>query len=130
MADFNITISNTLNVFGPQKTSRWNSMVWGTGFWGYGDFDLITTIDKVITNSLSLSGANLTLNPTKVISNSIAVSGDMLSENISDSAGYNLIFGSSKNAESRPLTSYTSIDSGTATYTQVASPGTTWSEQT
>lgn len=126
MADHTITVSNSLNVFGNKKTSRWNSMVWGTGKWGYGDFDLITTVYKVISDTVTLSGAGLIFDATKITESSMVVSGNLTNEMLIDSNGYNHVFDIDKNAENRPLTSYTSLNTGSATYSTQADPSTTW----
>lgn len=126
MADYTITVSNTLNVFGNKKTSRWGSMVWGTGKWGYGDFDLITTVYKVVGNTVTLAGATIALSTTKVVISTMVVTGNQASQYLYDSNGYYHIFNNDENAENRSLTSYTSLNTGSATYSTVADPSTTW----
>lgn len=129
MADHTITISNRLNVFGIDQTDKWGTMLWGEK-WGYGSNTLIKAVDKVLSETLSLAdtlsieaGFNLT------ISESLALSGDMYDERITDTAGYDQVFGTSTNAENAPMTSYSDASSSTPSYTEVSTPSTTWVQQ-
>lgn len=125
MTTFNQTITNSLALLGSEPTNVWGTMTWGQN-WAIGDIDLVTTTIKVIGESLTLD-SSVSASPIKVISNSILFSGDMSLENVVDTAGWYTVFGSSTNAESRPLTSFTSITTGSGTYTSIANAGTTWS---
>lgn len=125
MTTFNQTITNSLALLGSEPTNKWGTMTWGQK-WAIGDIDLVTTTIKVIGESLTLD-SSVSASPIKVISNSILFSGDMSLENVVDTAGWYRIFGTSSNAENRPATSFTSITTGSGTYTSIANAGTTWS---
>ena len=127
MADFVKTITNRLNLFGADYPNKWGTMLWGQN-WGYGDGELIQVVYKNVSEGVSLSDAVFpaaTFNLTIV--NSMGISGDMAFEGLYDRNGYNIIFVSSANAESRSLTSYTTNSiSDVVTFTTVAITTTTW----
>lgn len=125
MTTFNKTITNTVGVFGGEATNLWGTMTWGQK-WGYGNIDLKTTITKVYGNTLTLD-SSIIASPVKVISNALIFSGDMSMESVVDSAGWYRIFGNSSNAENRPATSFTSVTTGSGSYTSAVNAGTIWS---
>lgn len=148
MADFNITVSNRLGVYGGELTNRWGTMLWTTNKWAYGDKDLPTVVTKVTGGTITMGSApikNVThflgntlvldsdaiLQAQKFITgNTITLTGDMYSEEMFDEAGYNRLFDRFvENAENRPLTAFTKINTGSASYTLVSIPSTTWVEQ-
>lgn len=126
MADFVKTITNGINLFGIESPNKWGTMLWGDN-WGYGNNDLAVIFNKFISETLILADLTLpqaTFNRT--LSNSVGISGDMVFEGLTDPAGYNVIFGSSTNAENRPISSYTSSSIYDATYTTATNTLTTW----
>jgi hypothetical protein len=130
MADFVKTITNNLNIFGIDQPNKWGSMVWGRDNWGFGQNDLIVTVFKLLTNSITLTDTTtLSIGYIRTFSLSLSVSADMSDERIFDRAGYAYVFGASANAESRPLTSYNSYSSPVASFTSVSNTSTTWVRQ-
>jgi hypothetical protein len=125
MADFTITISNTLGVYGAEATNKWGVMEWGDN-WGYGDIDLVTTVYKLIDAGSIASDSTVANSLGKTITNTLICNGDMYSEKLYDAAGYYIVFVKDSNAENRSLTSYSEINSGVGTYSQVSIPSTTW----
>ena len=125
MADFTITVTNTLDLFGGLPANKWGTVEWGQN-WGYGDIDLITTVYKLIDAGSIASDSTVANSLGKTITNTLICSGDMYSEKLYDAAGYYIVFVKDSNAENRSLTSYSEINSGVGTYTQVSIPSTTW----
>lgn len=131
MANFVKTITNAITVFGGEKTTRWNSMVWGTDKWGYGSYDGIQLVVKVIGNALLASNtlSRLQVGYNRTITNSVRLSADMVSEELLDAAGYKFLFGQSANAENRPMTSYNETNPNSTSFTTQTNSSTSWVEQ-
>jgi len=151
MADHNITISNSLNTFGPAPSDVWNAWNWNAFKWGEGTADLqvfvnliVNTSDLAPTSAMSLhwgfyiSIADASLTPTSsidaylytsiTISNALSPTADMYSESLTDGSGYSYVFASNvTNAEDGTTPTYTSVSDGTGTWTAVSAATTTWS---
>jgi hypothetical protein len=126
MASFVKTITNRLNLFGADVPNKWGVMLWGDN-WGYGNGEVIEIVYKNIGESLALADAVFPQAIFQRTFNQILnVTGDMSYEGLMDPRGYNIIFVTSANAESRPLTSYTTISATDATYTTQVNTQTTW----
>ncbi len=129
MTTFNKTITNSVNLFGPQDTNKWGAMTWGVDNWAYSQFDLPTIIEKLITNSLSLDSLiDVFDNHLITIDNAMILSGDMYVESLIDSNGYYKVFGVDTNAENRPLTSYNNLSDPATSYATLVDPGTTYTQ--
>lgn len=127
MADFNITISNSLNLFGPAPSNKWNAYLWNAFLWGEGTADLAVAVGKIISNALALSDA-LAKSAVHVISESIGVTGDMGSEYLTDAAGYTHVFPSDvTNAEDRDFPDWSSGAAGSPAWATSTAGSTTWS---
>lgn len=132
MADFNITISNHVNTFGPESANTWGGdwgAVWGQFLWGYGNVGLVTYTGKLLTDSVTPSDAlTVSVYFYRSISNSVTPGGDMGSEELSDGSGYRYVFPSNTNeAENRAIPTWTSGSAGSQSFTCQAAGSTTWS---
>lgn len=126
MADFVKTITNNINLFGGAYPNRWGTMLWGQN-WGFGDDELVEVVYKNLAESLSLSDAVFPQAIfSRTIENSFTVTGVMAYEGLIDPNGYSIVFVTSANAESRPLTSYTTNSASDVTFTTVVITTTTW----
>lgn len=146
MADYSITVSNTLYAFGPDKltVSLWGTFQWGEN-WGYTPIDMICDVEKQITNSLAPTGSTLnfdvdkalseTITPSdafskdteRTISNSLAPTGDLTSETLTIS-GWNYVFVKpSTNAEDRNLATFTTQSNAQTTWTSNVVTSGSWS---
>lgn len=136
MADFTITVSNSLYPLGPDvcTPSLWGTFQWG-GKWLFSATDLITDIEKLVTNSLAPSSAelfdvqkawaesilpdglvNAEISLDKNVSNDLSMTFETSDETLS-SGDWNYVFRKpSTNAENR----------STAVFTQNSRPSTTW----
>lgn len=127
MADFSITITNRLNVFGPAPSSKWNAFAWNAFKWGEGTADLATEVGKAISNALTLSDA-FAKDSTRSFVETLTVTGDMGSEYLTDAAGFTYVFPSNAtNAEDRDIPDWSSATAGSPTWASAAAGGTSWS---
>lgn len=130
MADFVKTISNNLNLFGPDRPNFWGSAVLGQDNWGYGNNDLITVTYKVIGEVLSLADTlAISIGYIRTFTASLTLTAYMTDERLLDAAGYAYVFGTSANAENRPLTGYNRSTDITTTFTTLTNTTTTWTRQ-
>lgn len=128
MATFNVTVSNTLNVLGPDPTSMWGSMVWGTDDWG-STGDSYFTIIKYLGNSVSLSS---TVSAGRIIakqvSNTISCVADANLVGLLDAAGYYYNEKDGPDPDDRYFPTYTEDTDPSTTYTQASNPSTDWDD--
>lgn len=52
MADFEITVSNSMNVFGQEPATKWGDFNWGEGFWGFGSETTLIDVEKLISENV------------------------------------------------------------------------------
>ena len=129
MADFTITISNSLNVIGIETPNLWNTMEWGEN-WGYGDVDLPVVVDKVIAESLSGITDAVTTAADFVDSyaNSLSLSSAIADLFLVDADGYFHVFrGGVTDGIDRISTDYTSSADPSTSWTPATDPTTSWS---
>tara|TARA_R110000868_G_scaffold9394_1_gene46905 strand:- start:9866 stop:10303 length:438 start_codon:yes stop_codon:yes gene_type:complete len=145
MANFSITVTNTLDFFGPANTDLWNAFTWGAANWGE-NADFGTVVTKVVDSTVSpdsdqvkyvLHGIDLgsTAIDSNIISyfsititNDLTLVIDMYSETIKDGAGYNYLYPSDvTNAEDRDIPTWTSSGNNSTTWTPASNNSTTWS---
>lgn len=132
MADYSITISNSVNAFGPESTNTWGGSwgaVWGQFLWGYGNVGLVTTTGKLISEALVCTDQfEIAVYFYLSISNTLTPSGDMDSESLTDGSGYSYVFPSdTTEAEDRDFPTWTSGAAGSQSFTCQAAGSTTWS---
>lgn len=130
MTTFNKTITNQINVFGPQATNMWGVFVWGVDNWAYSSFDLPVYVTKEIDNIQTLvDDWSTTLSQFMNLAETISVAVDMGSEEIIDQNGFIRLFGNQENAENRALTSYTNVADQATAYTSVSRSVTSYTTQ-
>lgn len=126
MANFTITISNSLNTFGPAPSDKWNQFNWNAFLWGEGTADLTVAVDKLLTNSLGFSDT-IGLQSGKLILNTLSLTDALSSESLIDSRGYNYVFpGGTTNPVNRISTSYSAVSSAAGSWSAVSQTSTTW----
>lgn len=129
MADLTITISESLNVFGPAPSNKWNEYNWNAFFYGEGNNAIAVSYEFLNSETLTPSDAFTTVSDfeysfSETLTPSEAVSG----ERLSDPDGYSYIFtGGTTNAASATVAPYTSGTFGTGTWTSSTVTTTTWS---
>ena len=128
MADFTITISNSVNLFGPADASLWGTMVWGTNFWGT-DSDQEFEVIKALSNGFSATVAFSFGFDKTVSTNTVSAAVDLATLTLQDSNGFCYVFPSdSKNAANNPDTSYSQVAGSDSTWTTFPISGTTWED--
>lgn len=129
LADFTITISNSINTFGPAPSSKWNAYNWNAFRWGEGTTDLITETDKLLANATTLSDAfTMIYEATLTIANSLSLSTEPSIEYLTDRAGFYYVFaGGVTNADSRVSTTYSTVSTSAAAWSAASSTSSVWS---
>lgn len=128
MADFTKTITNTIAVFGGKPTNNWGTMLWGQ-LWAYTNLNLIRSVNKLTDNTVILSDDySFQYEYFINLSNSVSILVDMSYESLTDSNGWNIFWGNSANAESRPFTSYNELSTNTS-FVTASNSSTSWTAQ-
>lgn len=129
MADLAITISNTVLVFGPTPTTKWDVAIWDNWLWDIGIDDLVCDIYKLISNAVSISSSQAK-DATRTVTNEVSVSSDLTDGYLQDSAtGYYYVFISDtiSHRDRDEPTVYTSVNDQDATWSTTSTTSTTWS---
>lgn len=126
MANFTVTISDSLNLLGIQPSNKWNVLQWGTDTWGAGSNGELQDVDHLVPEGLSLS-EDLTYNPNKLMTNTLGFSSAIDLITLVDSAGYYHVFpGGVTDAEAMISTSWSENSATTPTYTKLTASSTSW----
>lgn len=91
MADFTITISNQVDVFGATPASLWGVVEGDVGNWGYSSQEFPHNIGKFISNSQSLSDS-FTKKVSRIYGNDLSIDSDVTNLELLDGNGYNYVF--------------------------------------
>lgn len=129
MADFSITIANSVNTFGPAPSDKWAAYEWNAFTWGEGTADLATDTHKVLGESVALSDT-ITAEAAFVISisNALAPTGDMGAEYLTDAAGYAYVFPDRvTDAEDRAIPTWTASSGPASGWSSATAGSTNWS---
>jgi hypothetical protein len=129
MADFAITISNTLNVFGAAPVNQWGTAELGTDNWGSSE-DLVLSFAKIITNDISLSDTTSIEATFRItVSNSMVATSDVTELEKLDEAGYSYLFsGSTIDGDAQIVTSYTKAGEGSDAFSLQTTTATDWTK--
>lgn len=133
MADYVKTITNSINLFGLNPSSKWGdnngfdyTFVWGTTRWGENSFTLVFNVEKLIDNSISAD--DIIINETeKVISNDLTISEDLSSENLSQGDWSYVFPPNTTEGEDRIFTSFTCGSIQSTSYLCATAGSTIWS---
>lgn len=145
MANFSITVVNTLDFFGPSQPTKWNSFLWNAANWGQ-DADLGTFTTKVVDSTVTpisddvryimhavdvetlTSDTDIVLYYTITILNDLTFDADMYSEVLTDGAGYTRMFPSNAtNAEDRDIPTWVDNSPASSSWSSSTPNSTTWS---
>lgn len=128
MADFTITIANSLRFFGGSPSSKWAEYDWNAFKWGEGTNTTILAVNKAIDNTLGLDSAISEFSNDKMILESLSFDSDMTDEELTDGSGYSYVFPSDvTNAEDRATASYTSGSVAGTSWAAASAGSTPWS---
>ncbi len=127
MADFSISISNSLGVLGPAPTNKWGTPNWGSFLWGArAEFE--QDVGKFLLDNATTITESCFRDLAHLITNSFSLSADMTEEQLQTSNGYYKVFRRpSDDAEDRTLASWTDVTEPSDSFSEVASVSTTWS---
>lgn len=145
MAALTITISNQLYPLGPDvcTPSLWGTFQWG-GKWLYSATDSIMEVEKLVTNSIAPTSAELfeveklvdnAITPSddyandveRTITNTLAPSFDTTDEELSRGDWAYVFVRPSTNAENRNLITFTTAANASTVWTSGTVTSTTWS---
>lgn len=131
MADFTKTITNGINVFGNNPSTKWGqanspyTMTWGVQKWGEGSFSIVFSVEKLITNSL-LPDTAMLFEAQKFVTSDLILSEDLSSE-ILTNGNWRIVFVSDTiNVEDRDTAVWTSSTTSTGTFSCMTAGSTTW----
>lgn len=82
MADYTQTVAESLNLLGPQDTSKWGTMIWGVGTWGSSIEDYRQDIGKGWPMSISLAEALSHREVVKYLPTDTVTGTDVISKSI------------------------------------------------
>jgi hypothetical protein len=128
MADFDITISESLRLFGVAPADKWNEYNWNAFLWGEGTNKIVTESEVPIADSLVLTGAVAT-EAEIMFAELLALSCGPTSEVLLDGNGYYYVFtDGATNGEDRDPVAWSSASAGSGSWTSQAVSTTSWSE--
>lgn len=127
MADFTTSVSDNLNLFGLEVTTKWGSATWGTHKWAVGAPLLnILTLETGFSESVTHSDAYGN-DYTIVDNNNLASTFEGTREELLTGNGYNYVFpGPSINEESDHEPTWTAGSSTDPTWTSGVTAGGSW----
>ena len=128
MADFAISFSNSVNVFGLAPSTKWNEFQWGVGKWGQGTVDLSKQVEKILDANILASTDTHSNEVEKNIGDSESVTMEMTDTKLTDSNGYSYVFpGGTTDAEDQTRTTWSEVSFTNPTWTSGTVRGTSWS---
>lgn len=127
MADHIVTIENSLNLFGPAPSNKWDDWEWGSLIWGEGNAGLATSVMKYLSDSIvpvdSVAKAS-----TRKVTNILTPIGDMGSEKLTNGSwSYNFVSGTDE-GEERAFANWSEDTDEDETWSKEGSSETDWSE--
>lgn len=131
MADLSQTITNSLVVFGPAPSDKWNASyaVWNAFKWGEGTIDLTVSALKVLSETLSLADSlSKVMDFNVTTANQLATTSDMILEQLGNGDYSRLFPGGVTNGESRIETSWGAGSSTTPSWSSGTASSTSWSQ--
>jgi len=128
MADLSISVGDNLNVMGPAATNKWNDFNWGESFWG-ASVDPQFHLMKYLFETVSMSD-ELAKELGKYLADSLpAFADDTNTITVDDGSGYFYVFVDNViDADNRSEEVWTASDGGSASWSEVSDPSTTWEE--
>ncbi len=127
MADFTITVSSSLRLFGIAPPNNWNEINWGEN-WGYGSRTTLLAVQKLVQSDVTPD--SLIAKESAVLAgSSLGIDSETGSETLTDGSGYSYIFPKpTTEAEDRVTSTYTDSSEPSTSFTAGTEPTTSWSE--
>lgn len=131
MADFSITITNSVRVFGIEESTKWGqtagTMTWGTSLWGQG-FTVICQPVILITNSITPTWEYAGNYFSKLFNaGSVSPTFEMSSEVLKNGVWSYVFASDTTEAEGRDFPTWSSGSASSVSFTCAAGGSTTWS---
>lgn len=145
MADYTQTINESFNIYAPEPTNKWGTLIWGTDNWSR-DGDHVMEVGKLISETTTLTSAMGPWDITKLITDALTLTDTVIKDGVTtrtesltmtspitdliqtDSEGYYHIFISDvSDAADRATTTYTEATDPSTDWTEATAASTTWS---
>lgn len=129
MADFTITVTDSIRFFGGEPPNLWGTLVWGTDGWAYGQPE-VQQVNHLVDMGDVILSEDVTYSPSKALAGeSITLTGALTLLTLRDAAGYYHVFlGNVTDSEERASTTWSSASDPSSSWSQVTQPTTTWSD--
>jgi hypothetical protein len=129
MADFSITIGDSIDILGGEPPNLWGALVWGTDGWAVGQPEIQYITHLLDGDAVSLASAVSEKRADNTFSDSISMATMLTLLTLRDAAGFLHVFqGNTTDSEERGTTTWSSASNSSASWSQVSSPSTVWSE--
>lgn len=129
MADYNVTISETLRLFGVQPSDKWAEYNWSAFLWGEGTNKVLASALSVVSESQTFTDDLTTAAEfNRQVDEALTLSGAPSSEVLRDGNGYVYVFPSAaSDGEDRDPVDWASGTTAPGTWSSQAAASTTWS---
>lgn len=129
MADYNVTVSETLALFGVQPTNKWSEYNWNAFLWGEGNNAVLASAELLISETQAIADSETTATDfNRTVEETVSVSGSPSSEVLRDGNGYLYVFpNDATNGEDRDPVTWASSATAPGTWSSQAAASTTWS---
>jgi hypothetical protein len=129
MANYNVTVVESLRLFGVQPSDKWQEYNWNAFLWGEGTNAVLASASPVIAESQAFSDDLTTAAQfNRTVDESLALSGAPSSEVLRDGNGYIYVFPSdATDGEDRDPVDWSSNATGSGAWSSQAAASTTWS---
>jgi hypothetical protein len=129
MADYNVTVVESLRLFGVQPSDKWQQYNWNAFLWGEGTNAVLASASPLIAESQSFTDDLTTAAEfNRQVDEAITLSGAPSSEVLRDGNGYVYVFPSAaSDGEDRDPVDWASGTTASATWSSQAAASTTWS---
>ena len=126
MADLSQTVTNSLNLFGPAPSDKWNAYNWNAFIWGEGTAPLVKVPFKVLSETVTLTDSTAKV-PSRVIENTLSPTTSVTLENLTDGEGYYHVFpGGVTDGTDRVATTWSDGSSTSPSWSQGTASSTVW----
>jgi hypothetical protein len=127
VAEFSVTVSESVRCFGGAPSSLWNSYLWNAFKWGDGTASMVVGAFVGVSESQA-STTDVGVVPVVVVSESVASVATMVSGFIRDAAGYYRMFSNdTADGEQRDTPTWAAGSATTPTWASAAATAASWS---
>ena len=129
MAEFSVSVSESVRTFGGAPTSRWNAYNWNAFKWGEGTASMVIGLGLGVSESQASSGTcDAAAGYVIALAEAFTPTASMTSGQIRDMAGYYHVFpNSTTDGEERDTPSWAGGSTTNPTWATAAASATSWS---